>query len=315
MKYIFIVYAIAFALQAHSQTANDYLQNGINKTNLKDYAGALQEYNKAIGIDPNMEGAYMMRGTTKHLLGDFNGAIRDFTKSIEINPVSADAYYCRGYAKEAIKEYIPAIQDLNKTIDLNPAYEGVYFLRGSIYVQVKNYKAAISDLNKVLELEPQNEEARSVLKTVVEMDGYDQILKQLNEPIIPKHEADEKNATVASTKNGGLGTNAPDFTQNDISGEPISLSSFKGQYVLLYFWASWSGPCHNENLNVVENFNKFKTKKFSILGVSLDKEKSKWIETIKIDKLNWTQVSDLKGWNNSVALLYQVQSSAVRSVR
>ena len=109
-------------------------------------------------------------------------------------------------------------------------------------------------------------------------------------------------------KRTAIGVPAPEFTQNDATGKPVSLSSFKGKYVLVDFWASWCGPCRGENPNVVKTFEKYHSKGFDILGVSLDNKKDKWTEAIKIDKLAWTQVSDLKGWKNSVAELYGVQA-------
>src|SRR5580765_1441743 len=91
---------------------------------------------------------------------------------------------------------------------------------------------------------------------------------------------------------------APELSLPDVNGKTITLSSFKGKYVLVDFWASWCLPCRKENPNVVQAYNKYKNKNFTILGVSLDKEKEDWLGAIETDKLSWTQVSDLQEWNS-----------------
>ena len=105
-----------------------------------------------------------------------------------------------------------------------------------------------------------------------------------------------------------MGKTIPDFEQADLNGKMVNIKSLRGKYVLIDFWASWCGPCRGENPNVVNAYNKYKSKNFTVLGISLDKTKDAWVDAVKKDGLVWQQLSDLKFWSNAVAQQFGIQS-------
>lgn len=112
---------------------------------------------------------------------------------------------------------------------------------------------------------------------------------------------------LAVLKRSVIGEQMLNFTQNDTEGNPVHFADFKGQYVLVDFWASWCGPCRAENPNVLAAYNKYKDKNFTVIGVSLDDKGERWKKAIEEDGMPWTQVSDLKGWENEVSTYYGIR--------
>ena len=104
-----------------------------------------------------------------------------------------------------------------------------------------------------------------------------------------------------------VGKKVPDMSMPDVNGKQVAISSFRGKFVLIDFWASWCGPCREENPNVVKAYNQFKDKNFTILGVSLDKDKPNWVKAIKEDNLAWTHISDLAFWNSKSVEIFKFE--------
>jgi peroxiredoxin len=144
----------------------------------------------------------------------------------------------------------------------------------------------------------------------IDADKVEPVFKTLPEKVRNSPSGKDMQEKINIAKKTGIGQMAIDFTQNDTLGKPVALSSFKGKYVLLDFWASWCGPCRAENPNLVNTFNHYSNKGFQILSVSLDRPgaKDKWLKAIHDDGLNWWHVSDLQFWNNAVAKEYGIEA-------
>lgn len=144
----------------------------------------------------------------------------------------------------------------------------------------------------------------------IDPEKVEPVFQMLPESVKKSSSGKEFREKLDLAKKTAVGSMAMDFTQNDTLGKPVSLSSYRGKYVLVDFWASWCGPCRQENPNVVSAHNKYKEKGFDVLGVSLDRSdaKDKWIKAIHDDQLWWSHVSDLQFWKNAVAVQYGIQA-------
>ncbi len=239
--------------------------------------------------------------------------------SIRPNPATSGEYEIVGSAahndfQNFARRFVPLVQQANQWANLinisqNPSQRDSLMI---LYQGVQSNLQAVID--SIVDAKPNSAVTTFILSATYGFNQDPVVLERRFKKLSLAQQQStigkQLQTLINDSKVGLVGSEAIDFTQNDVDGNPVSLSSYRGKYVLVDFWASWCGPCRTENPNVVDNYRRFKDKNFTVLGVSLDREgqKDRWLEAIKNDKLTWTHVSDLKFWNNEVAKLYKVQS-------
>lgn len=274
----------------------------------------------------NAEGLYdimIANGPMIPLVNDDNNI------TVDINMLDRDKYYSvsGSSASEELRKFIFAYGE--KSQSANDAFKKLdslkmYNASDSILVDATDKKNnALKALNDFVQ-QSLSATSNAIVSTFIlgvgsnslSAEDYEASLNKTiaKHPSAPslnflKNQLAERRKQIEQTQQASswVGKPAPDLTLPGVDDQPVSLASFKGKYVLMDFWASWCAPCRAENPNVVKAFNAYKNKNFTVLGVSLDKEKAPWLEAIQKDHLTWTHMSDLAFWNSKAVETYKFE--------
>jgi tetratricopeptide (TPR) repeat protein len=157
-KIIFILIILFAGTDASGQLAKEYFTRGFGKYKLQNYTGAIEDYTKAIGVDPDYYEAYLVRGFTKEIIQDYTGALEDYSKALQLKPDYSEAYLGRSLVRDQVSDFKGALSDLNKALEIDPVYYEAYYNRGLIKIKLHDYKQAIEDFDKALEINPSDDE-------------------------------------------------------------------------------------------------------------------------------------------------------------
>ena len=262
-----------------------------------------QEAAKTVSMKRDMLAVYLDKGTISITTQD------SISKATVKGSPANDAYLALNTQLKEVNEKASALQKEYRELYQAKDEEGMKKLEAKFDELDNEQKAIMKDY---LKKAPGTPIGMYVINQVA---GYDIVPSEI-EPTFKKLSKEARNSPsgkefakrLQSAKKTAVGQPALAFSQATPEGKMVGLDAFRGKYLLVDFWASWCGPCRQENPNVVKAYEKFKDRGFDILGVSLDDNKDKWLKAVEADKLAWTHVSDLKGWKNAAADLYGVRA-------
>jgi peroxiredoxin len=303
------IYRIAFK---NYVDFNIYLVAGEGKITVKDIS--LQNSDKPYQLEGGNEKDVKLNHAFLDFLAKFNNELKNNTEFTSLKKQVDEA------REQLDSLQTPAMK--SKVDSLERAYEAkvTTFLRNfnkEIYRTIEENMPSVGSILLAEMLDLQRD-------YIFLKDFADKVAQQMPNSTPAKHFVEfmsrVKNDDLDKNRKGGqnqsqvgngnvgleIGNIAPDFTLKTPDDKSVSLTSLRGKVVLIDFWAAWCRPCRMENPNVVKAYQTYRAKGFDILGVSLDEDKEKWMKAIAQDKLTWTQVSDLKGWESDVARLYGV---------
>lgn len=238
---------------------------------------------------------------------------------IKIFPDSVDKSIVTGSSShDTYKEYLSLRKPIDKKMDeLYSEWKKVKAAGDTLSMnRIDSAAAALDSVmkNMLIDFAAKNKASVVVPYLVMRNSWYFELhdLERINSRLDTSVNASEYTQSfkkrIDILKSVEIGKTAPDFTMNDSTGKPVTLSSLKGKVLLVDFWAAWCGPCRRENPNVVKAYKLYSKKGFDILGCSFDENRERWLKAIKDDKLTWHHVSDLQGWDNAAGKLYGINS-------